>query len=506
MKKILILLLTAAMLLSAFGCAAEAKPIDPVAVYQHLLSDVAYDAPLTDASDLAALYFSDLPAGATVRLSISSSGYYPDEVAMITVQSSPDMDAVMQSIANHTAQIRTQFQNYIPEEVVTIDKAITWRAEDTVFFVITSDTDAVSAVFDRAHELVADPMPTTTVAPTTEATTATTTVPETEPPTTAPMETTAPEPQIPVLKSQSGVYSIYSSGVMKVDNSAFEQYGYDPYVAGTYAGEVSEVADALAGITNVYCLPIPTAISVILPDDIIAQYSKFHDQGAEIEEIFGKMSGNVKGINCYNNLMLHRNEYLYYRTDYHWNGPAAYYAYEDFCKAKGFTPYTMEQREVAYFDNFLGLLYTNSSGYDPALAATPDTVVAYYPYSKNATMFYIDTAGNKYDYPIIADVSNWKSGGKYLCYAAADQPYAEFQNPDVTDGSSLIIVKESYGNVLLSYLVDHYSTIYEIDYRYWKGSLVQFAKQVGATDLLFANNMGMISAGVLVGMLSSITY
>jgi hypothetical protein len=68
------------------------------------------------------------------------------------------------------------------------------------------------------------------------------------------------------------------------------------------------------------------------------------------------------------------------------------------------------------------------------------------------------------------------------------------------------LVKESYGNVLLSYLVDHYSTIYEIDYRYWKGSIVEFAKQVGATDLLFANNMAMISGGVLVGMLSSITH
>ena len=69
-----------------------------------------------------------------------------------------------------------------------------------------------------------------------------------------------------------------------------------------------------------------------------------------------------------------------------------------------------------------------------------------------------------------------------------------------------MIFKESYGNVLLSYLVDHYSVIYEIDYRYWQGSIVDFAKEVGATDLLFANNMAKISGGVLVAMLASITY
>ena len=503
MKKILTLFLVATMLLSMLGCAAEENPIDPNAVYQHLLSNVAYDAPLTDAGDLAALYFSNLPAGTTVKLSISSSGYYPDEVAMFSVGSSTDVDLVKQSIQNHISQVRTQFQNYLPEEVVTIDNAIIWENQLTVILVITTDTSTAKSLLERAHELVYDATATTA-----ESTSAPTTAPQetTVPPTTKPTVPPTTEPQIPVLQSQSGVYSVYSNGVVKVDNCAFEPYGYDSYVSGTYAGEVSEVADKLAGITNVYCLPIPTAISVTLPDDIIAIYPRYHNQGAEIEDIFSKMSENVHGVNCYDALMLHRDENMYYRTDYQWNGPAAYYAYEEFCKAKGFTPYTMEQREVVYFDNFLGLLYSNSSGYDPALGATPDTVIAYYPYSKNATMFYIDTAGNKYDYPIIADVSNWKAGGKYLCYAAADQPYAEFHNPDVTDGSSLVLVKESYGNVLLSYLVDHYSVIYEIDYRYWKGSIVDFAKQVGATDLLFANNMAMISGGVLVGMLSSITY
>ena len=68
----------------------------------------------------------------------------------------------------------------------------------------------------------------------------------------------------------------------------------------------------------------------------------------------------------------------------------------------------------------------------------------------------------------------------------------------------LILVKESFGNVLLSYLVDHYSVIYEIDYRYWKGDITEFAQEVGATDLLFANNITMICTGTSVGVLGSI--
>ena len=79
---------------------------------------------------------------------------------------------------------------------------------------------------------------------------------------------------------------------------------------------------------------------------------------------------------------------------------------------------------------------------------------------------------------------------------------AIFQNPEVTDGSVCIVVKESFGNALLPYLVDHYSTIYEIDYRHWQGNLMEYAEEVGATDLIFANNIMMISTSVLVGKLA----
>ena len=67
-----------------------------------------------------------------------------------------------------------------------------------------------------------------------------------------------------------------------------------------------------------------------------------------------------------------------------------------------------------------------------------------------------------------------------------------------------VIVKESYGNALLPYLVDHYSTIYEIDYRYWEGNLFDFALEKGADDLIFANNLSMIGSNLLIGKLDGI--
>ena len=501
MRRFIAITLLCAALLGIFSaCAAEPKEINAEAVFQHLLTDITYDTDLVDAGDLSSVYFTGLPAGATVKLHVSSTGYFPDEAALITLADEKDYDAAKTVIDEHIRQIRDQFTNYIPEELPKIDAATTRQFGKYVFVVIAPDANQVKTVLDKAD--------TYTVATTATTQTPTTQTPTTEAPTTqAPTTqapTTEPAPQIPELVSTSGTYFTYKNGFIRVDDHAFEAYGYNDTSAGVYADLINTTASILAGQTNVYCMPIPTAISVVLPDDIKAIYPKACDQGANIDQVISKFNSNVTGINCHGNLLLHRDEYLYYRTDYHWNGPAAYYAYESFCQAKGFTPYTMEQREVSEFDGFLGALYFNHSNTDPVLAANPDTVIAYHPYSKSATMFYIDKAGNKVDYPIIQNVSGWKAGAKYLCYAGADQPYAEFHNPEVTDGSSLILVKESFGNVLLSYLVDHYSVIYEIDYRYWKGDLTEFAQEVGATDLLFANNITMICTGTSVGVLGSI--
>lgn len=318
-------------------------------------------------------------------------------------------------------------------------------------------------------------------------------------------EETVPQPiEIPTLESRSGLYHDYSNGIIRVDGQAFEEYGYIDSSAAYYASLVNSVAEALYGDTQVYCMALPTAIGIVFPDDIAAIFPRYEDQGAAVRKLYSKISEAVRTVNCYDHLLPHRDEYLYFRTDFHWNGPAAYYAYEAFCEAKGVTPYTTDERIRVEFEGFLGALYRNSTDLDPILAEEPDTVIAYYPYSRSATMKYINWNGDTVDWSIIADVSTWSAGSKYSTFAGGDSPFAEFTNPEVTDGSVCIVVKESYGNALLPYLVDHYSKIYEIDYRYWEGDLVEFAREHGADDLIFANNMSMIRSDYLIGMLDEI--
>ena len=525
MKKILMktlaLLLALSMVLPLAACGQpqnEENPKTPVNagdLVQALRQSVRFDTELTDAGDAAAMFFQKLPEFALVTM-YSGSGYYADELTWITLAQEADVEQALSSVQTHISQVREQFLNYIPEEVDKIDHAQIWSQGVHIVLCITNDYETAAAIMKDPSKAV--PL---TTGEDKEDEAQTTEYETTEPASEDPVQTTEPETTEPATEDPKDETVLNAKGypaiVSKdqstrdcgaaciVDNMAYEYYGYDQSAAEYYAGLVSKTAQALEGETKVYSLIIPTAIGIVFPDNLVEKYHKSYElQDQRMAQIFSMMDDSVIPVNCYENLMQHRDEYLYFRTDWHWNGIGAYYAYETFCKTKGITPYTMEQRKVSVFEGYLGALYQQTCSKDPALSQTPDTVYAYHPYSENAYMYFTDHSGNRYSWNIISDVSTHSADAKYYTYAASDQPFAEFYNPDVTDGSVAIVVKESFGNVLMSYLVDHYSTVYEVDYRYWSGDLVEFAKQVGADDIIFANNIGMIRSNYLVGLLDRI--
>lgn len=485
-------ILVALLLLSAAGCSQPAPEIDALAILQSLLKQVRFDTELSAVGSSASLYFPDLPDGTQIQL-YSGSGYFADEVALLTLPNASDRSGAVKAVEEHIKELREQFMYYVPEEVGKIDHAVTYQNGRFVFLCITNDYANADLILNHADnpDYQLSQMETSSKQENSHEESSVPVV-------------TVPQEEYPVLKSQSGTYHNYGTGAIRVDDTAFELYGYVDSAAEDYAAIVNRTAEALSDQTTVYDLAIPTAIGVVLPDDIAQILPGYTDQGEVIRKIFAKMSDPVVTVDCFDNIMKHRDEYLYFHTDYHWNGRGAYYAYESFCKAKGVAPIGLEDRTEKQFDGFLGALYWNNTSEDPILQRNPDTVLAYCPKSPRASMTFTDKKGDTYDWSIIMDVSGWKASTKYSTFAGADNPFSVFTNPDVTDGSVCVIVKESYGNALLPYLVDHYSTIYEIDYRYWEGNLIDFALEKGADDLIFANNLSMIGSNLLIGKLDGI--
>ena len=290
--------------------------------------------------------------------------------------------------------------------------------------------------------------------------------------------------------------------VYRVGDTGYEMYTYVESTAKKYADNINAIADAVEGTATVYMLPAPLSSGITLPD---ALYGKdiFSDQKAAEDGIISFMNDKVVSVPLNKAMMAHRGEYIYFRTDHHWTATGAYYAYAEFCKAAGKTANPLEGYETEEFPGFLGTFYrdTNESSH---LGDNPDTVVAYHPLSTDATLDYTDKNGQVIRWPIIYDQSNAPASYKYGTFVGGDQPYTIIKNPAITDGSSCVVVKESFGNAFVPFLVDHYETVHVIDYRYWDGSVSDFVKTNGVDDVLFVNNLSAIRSSVLVGYLHDI--
>ena len=98
------------------------------------------------------------------------------------------------------------------------------------------------------------------------------------------------------------------------------------------------------------------------------------------------------------------------------------------------------------------------------------------------------------------------AASKYNCFLTSDNPsgtmqsyYCSIENPSITDGSAVVLVKESFGNCFAPFLVDHYQYVYVIDYRYFDGDIVDFVNMTGADHVIFLNNITATSASPRVG-------
>ena len=294
-----------------------------------------------------------------------------------------------------------------------------------------------------------------------------------------------------------------SGGVYVVGSAGYEMYNYVGSLAEKYQSTVNAVADSLSGVSQVYAMAIPLSSGITLPDELFSDIPG-SDQAQAEKDILAGMGQNVKTIPLHDVMMSHRTEYIYFRTDHHWTALGAYYAYVQFCTAKGITPHNLSDYEVSQFPGFLGSFY-NDGGKPDAMKNDPDTVNAYHPVSATASMKYGDNENSTLTGgQVIFDESTASASLKYGTFIMGDNPFTVIENPEVSNGESCIVVKESFGNAFVPFLVDHYQTVYVVDYRYYGGSVTALARSKNVSDVLFVNNLSAIRGSYQIGKLNGV--
>ena len=270
------------------------------------------------------------------------------------------------------------------------------------------------------------------------------------------------------------------SGIFVSDNVGYGLYYFVQKNADWYAAILNEMDKRLEGRAQLYSLIAPINGGVLLSD---ARQQELHvsDQRESIRYIYSRMAEDIKTVEVFDTLRAHVDEYIYFHTDHHWTALGAYYAYTQYAAAAGLTPHTLEQFEKVEYPNFLGTYYSVSG--ITSLGANPDTVIAYKPMGTNKMKMTM-ADGVTYDWFVVNDVTSYGSSMKYGTFAGGDQPYNVVENPEITDGSACLVIKDSYGNALIPYLVDHYQYLYWVDFRHYKGSIYDLVEEKNIKDVL----------------------
>ncbi len=309
------------------------------------------------------------------------------------------------------------------------------------------------------------------------------------------------EPSKP--QTPQGPYVEKLGAMLIVDNAAYEYYNFNQATADNYSAIINRAAQILDGTSDVYDMVVPTSMAITLPESYSGSTNS-SDQKKAIEYMYSLMNSNVKKVDVYSTLLNHKNDYIYFRTDHHWTSLAAYYSYRELMGVKGATPAGLTAFKEYRFDGFLGSFYAES-GQNASLGNTPDYVLAYEPTQLQYIHTYTKTGET--DYHIVSDGNKLSAANKYLSFVCGDHPYGIMTNPDITDGSSCLVIKESFGNAMVAFLTQNYQNVYVVDYRYinqvFPSTIKQFVDERGIQDVIFVNNISATRNPALVNAIGS---
>lgn len=296
--------------------------------------------------------------------------------------------------------------------------------------------------------------------------------------------TTTTKAKPPVSKPPAGNDTI-ENGILVVGKGtknvrAMELYGGGFKVGQNYAEVLNKYKKDLGEYVNVYNMCIPMAVAFYLPEE-------FEDQSASVIDNINNIRSYLKDVvdvDAYSALEKHTDEYIYSRTDHHWQPLGAYYAAEEFAKTAQVDFADLSTYEKLVKDEFVGTLYGHSG--EAELNDNPDSFTYYKPSNEYTTYYYNTDFTGKEKSTLFFDFATGIN--TYSVFLGKDNIVTEIDT-DVKNGRVLVIYKDSFGNALVPFLVGSFEKIYVCDYRYAEFNAVDFCNKVGATDLLFATCM-----------------
>lgn len=181
---------------------------------------------------------------------------------------------------------------------------------------------------------------------------------------------------------------------------------------------------------------------------------------------------NATNVDIYSALSAHTDEYIFYRTDHHWTSLGAYYGLSALAESMGLPCPALDSytdRHVVS-EKFYGTTWS-SSGFS---WVDPDTMETFVnaPEGLKVTSYPQGSPveGKLYDFSFL------EKKDKYSMFMGGNCPMHVIETGN-EDKPSLLILRDSYMDSLIPFLLDDFSEIHVLDLRYYRASLKAYIEQ-----------------------------
>lgn len=232
-----------------------------------------------------------------------------------------------------------------------------------------------------------------------------------------------------------------------------------------------------------YMMLVPNAANI--ESGKLPGFAVTEDQDQIFQNIQKELGDYIIWVDVTKALKKHKSEDLYYRTDHHWTTLGAFYAFQELASSmKLDTSKVSEWKSYAVTSEFNGTLSATSgyeTGYEePIYVYAPENI-------EDAPEVVVNYVNEKKKTATLYDSSKLEEKDKYAMFLGGNYPMIDIRTTaDTTD--RLLLIKDSYANCLVPFLVPYYREIIIIDPRYYYGDITEVMESNKITSVLFLYN------------------
>lgn len=204
-----------------------------------------------------------------------------------------------------------------------------------------------------------------------------------------------------------------------------------------------------------------------------------------VDMVYSQVSANT--VDVWSVLNEHRDEYIYYRTDHHWTSLGAYYGYTALMTAMGldynhlssYSPRTVTESFYGTVYSTSGISWVKPDSIDIFVESYEDLEIINYP------------SGSPVDGTLYNE-SFLDKKDKYAMFLGGNTPLLQIDTGN-DDAPSLLIVRDSYIDSQIPFILDSFSEIHIIDLRYYKPSLKNYIDENAIDNVLVCYSVNNFS-------------